>query len=97
MKLRKLASGLVVLTRERSKPTPDIGDLDYAVPGPDERFQSHGPGCGCGDLDCPWYKGEVARREYEAQTPEQRAAYEAEAKAAMSGLGSRLGWNEAQR
>ena len=43
---------------------PDVADLSDAIAGPDSRYQTHGPGCGCGDLDCPWYRGEAVSRYY---------------------------------
>lgn len=68
-----------------SKPI-DLADLDYAVEGPDQRFQTHGPGCRCGDIECPWARGMMTAREYrEKWTQEQRLKSWAETCEAMSG------------
>lgn len=48
---------------DRNKPL-DVADLDHIVPGPDPKYQTHGPGCTCGEVDCPWYRGEQAARIY---------------------------------
>ena len=51
----------------------DVADLSDMIPGPDPRFQTHGPGCRCGDGGCPWYRGERAREIYrDEMTPQQR-------------------------
>jgi hypothetical protein len=52
----------------------DIGDLDYEIPGPDPRFQSHGPGCNCGDVECPWYAGELAHHRWHGEWSDARKA-----------------------
>jgi hypothetical protein len=68
-----------------SKPL-DLADLDYAVEGPDRRFQDHGPGCRCGSLECPWFTGMQAARVYrELWTQEERLWSWAEACIALTG------------
>ena len=70
---------------------PDLGDLDYAVAGPDQRFQDHGPGCRCGDLACPWYRGMQAARVYREQwSQDERLMSWVEACHAMTGPPPRL-------
>ena len=65
---------------------PDLGDLDYAVAGPDARYQDHGPGCRCGNLECPWYRGMVAARRYRQEwSQEERLMSWVEACHAMTG------------
>ena len=72
MSVKRTASGLTVVTHGRRV---DMADLDYAVEGPDRRFQGHGPGCRCGDIDCPWYRGERAAHVYrEEMTSSERLA-----------------------
>ena len=71
----------------------DLADLDYAVEGPDRRFQDHGPGCRCGDLDCPWFRGMHAAHVYREQWgQQQRLESWADAVIAMTGGGAGRGW-----
>lgn len=71
--------------------TPDLADLDYAVEGPDPRFQSHGPDCRCGDLDCPWFRGRHAAHVYrEVWGQDERLMSWAEACVAMTGPPARI-------
>ena len=68
-----------------SKPL-DLADLDYAVEGPDRRYQDHGPGCRCGNPECPWARGMMTAKLYrEEWTQEQRLKSWADACIAMSG------------
>ena len=68
-----------------SKPL-DLADLDYAVEGPDRRFQDHGPGCRCGNVECPWARGMMTVRRFrEEMTTQERNASWREACVAMTG------------
>lgn len=69
--------------RSARKPPLELGDLAEAVPGPDPRYQSHGQGCQCGDLDCPWYAGEHAHLVFENASAAQRLKWAAESVEAM--------------
>ena len=56
---------------DSSKPL-DVADLSDMVPGPDPAYQTHGPGCQCGDMGCPWYRGERAAKIYRNLSAEDR-------------------------
>lgn len=59
------------VARRRRAPR-ELADLDFEVAGPDSRFQDHRAGCDCGDLDCPWYRGEVAAAAWRRLSAEER-------------------------
>lgn len=51
---------------------PDVSDLSDEIPGPDARYQDHGPGCRCGSMECPWYRGEETARRYRSLSSERQ-------------------------
>ena len=73
------------LARRRSRAALTLAELEREVEGPDRRFQDHLPGCDCGNEECPYWRGEEARRRYLSMTPAERRAVDREAAELLAG------------
>lgn len=69
---------------ERRRPRT-LGELDFEVHGPDPRFQDHRAGCDCGNLECPWYRGEEAARRWARMSDAEKLETWREAATALAG------------
>lgn len=72
----------------RRRAARSIAEIAEEIPGPDRRYQDHAPTvdrsfCNCGDMDCPWYRGEMAARHYARLSAGERVAMGREAIALM--------------
>jgi hypothetical protein len=78
-------SALSSLGRRRQRAPRSLGELDGEILGPDARYQDHGPGCDCGNVECPYWRGEEAARRYHRLSEREKQAQGREAAELLKG------------
>lgn len=71
--------------RRRDQAPRSIAELEGDIRGPAPGFEDHGPGCDCGSIDCPYWRGEEAARIYNRKSEAEKRELGREAAELLKG------------